>query len=425
MNACAKTTIPLLCGILLANCHEVAGLSEHELSHDGGESLDAGGGGAANDWHVPTEQCNFRDDDYDGMTDEGFDWELGPWVTALAASDLARLEAVRLGDGRVAFAVSQEGGDSVSSIHAGTVDATASSPTTLEDVVTVEGIADWHIAFDAIHARVGLGYVRRPTGEADCASGCVAEMMELGTAPELTTSEAQALGPFKEHNVTRLLALAWTTAGYATFTVDEDGYGWVEWIDHLAYHFPNSWEGRLEGFRPDVATMAVGPAVAWAAEGLADTGVRKAFTGVVSLGGYRQHVEAQPLVAGTEDFAVGAGTAHVWIGARAAAALTVNEAVELRCSADPSDTLPIAAPSDQESAHSAVPVHTELLLVSTTRHSEARLRRVNVAEGSTAPFATFDATRAHALVTGGFSPIVLRVTDDGTEVQAAVVRCVE
>jgi hypothetical protein len=83
-----------------------------------------GGSGGAGGSEPPPEVCNFRDDDGDGLVDEGFDWEAGSWMTVFHLEptspepvmqeidrNIVYPEAIRLSDGRVAIAAIEGRGD--------------------------------------------------------------------------------------------------------------------------------------------------------------------------------------------------------------------------------------------------------------------------------------------------------------------------
>jgi len=61
----------------------------------------------ANDaWHLPDERCNFRDDDYDGRTDEGHNWVLGSWTAVYTGTGLRTIRAARMPNGSVGYVLS-------------------------------------------------------------------------------------------------------------------------------------------------------------------------------------------------------------------------------------------------------------------------------------------------------------------------------
>ncbi|MFW5739501.1 MAG: hypothetical protein ACOC1F_03960, partial [Myxococcota bacterium] len=225
--------------------------------------------------------------------------------------------------------------------------------------------------------------------------------------------------------VHQLFDLDWTTAGYVTMTKDEDGYAWIEWIDQLHFTFPNTGHGKIPGIRPEAARLATASAVAWAAHGPTDSGPTEVWRGLVSLGGYRVIVDGFPVKAEdtTAPLELTVGRAGGWVPAGFFVGVT-SQSHELLLASMHNTVASLADTSTAETFHSLVPVGTSLLMTSTSG-PHVSLRRVEDASHvvPSDPIQAFTDTLDHVVVAEGHPPLVLRVTDDRTRVEAAVVLC--
>jgi len=415
----ALLTASVIGGVPALGCDHVAGLEEHEiLPTDAAPPDDV--------WHMPAERCNFRDDDYDGLTDEGYGWVLGDWTTVYSDTDLDTIRAARMPNGRVAYAVSKDDGQGAHSLFAGMVNIEGGIACDGRVVATSRILYGWDVAVDPLAGEIGLAYVRAMSGHEDCDGGCLFEMLSFDGDLEPTRAKP-ALTSYPRHRVHQLFDLDWTTAGYVTMTKDQDGYAWIEWIDQMYFTFPNNAYGKLAGIRPERGRIRAGPGVAWAAEGTTDTDRKEVWVGIVSSGGYRTAVEGRRVEVDVEagPLSLATGQPVAWLPAGALLGATSTGA-DLVLSTLQTGATGLAGVSTDEQAHSVVAVGTSLLLTSgtATRVSLRRVEDVSRVE-ALGPFEAFDGTRDHALVVGGHLPMVLRVTGARTRVEAAVLVCEE
>jgi hypothetical protein len=380
-------------------------------------------------WQVPAEQCNFRDDDFNGLTDEGFSWALSDWSPIASGYDWQELRAVRMPDGAVGFGVSRQNGPSSTDLWVGLLDADGSVISAPREVAVEQVLHGWDVAVNPVLAELAIAYVRQPPTEENCEKGCIFEMLRFDRALSPKT-EAPEKTNFPRHRVRRLFDLDWNTAGYVSLTLDKDGYAWVEWIDHLHFVFPNGGYGKIPGMRPDLARMSVGPATAWTAMGLTDADRYEVWSGVFSPGGYQRIVEGHPMASSSSALALGKGNSVAW-GPNGAMVLMAegggDSAGTLLLGAVATGETRVAGQASNPVAHSLTAVGSSLIASSSAGASTTLLWRWEdpPGDGSSTPFATLEGTLDHVVVAGGYPPLVLRVTADGKNLQVARVHCVE
>ncbi len=414
--------------IALAACSRVIGEGDYQPFPDaGGDTLP--------DREIgPPEVCDFRDDDLDGLVDQGFAWSVGAWhdVATLDRADAVR--AARLPDGSVTLAVrgASGGGEGVSVAVVDAHGKPLHGPTFVKTSGKVSGFgiaARWD-------GTVGVAtFVDDGNG---CPDGCPITLSQFDGALHSVASGAVAFDKqpgalaFVPHG---LLDLSATSAGFVVLAVDENARARVGWVAQTNGHFPNAWNGVISGLDPVTGSLAPGPALAWAALGPTEGGPVQVLFGCSTAGGYHELTPpslvvgepgAQPPVVATDASGV------AWLGAnpvviatfRPTAARTQPSLYKMS-GADGTVVTSSSVGAEGREAHSVVSVGDNVV-ATTTGHNDFDVHRFGPSlakvDDPDHPIVVEDAS-AHAIAGGDGAPVLIRIATDGRSVSAAALAC--
>ena len=429
--AVAALGCAMICGV---SCHIVADLEDHQPNPS---RVDAGATDAtaeARDGEAGSSAeavCNHADDDGDGLVDEGLVWQATGWRTLLHETGVSEVAGVRLVDDLFAFAALATRFDGASTVRLGLVDEVGSPRG--ESVMGLDWlrIHGWGVAFDAAHQEVFLAFVEASHRELHVVRFAVDETRLRGTHTDVVP-----LG----YPVSKLFDVGWTEHGPVVLVRGTDGYARAEWTDRLDQ--TEGWNRKLASIKPDAAKLSVGPAVAWVASGMLDTGQYGVMGGMIALDGAEEVCSARQVVSaggGVWPEILATGTPAMWQDDRlwftTTDSVKVAETWNVRISALDSATVACAlAPTGTfTDASSNVPVYGHSLawafgnaVATSAAKNQVRIHRLGPRFESVTPRKqplVVDDALAHALVGGSGSPLLFRVRASTGDLDVTQVGC--
>ena len=423
---------------VLPACAQIAGVGDRaRLSDDAGADAagaDAAGADAASDASSEpndepvVEVCNFKSENYEGLTDHGFDWTLGTWQSGPAVTNAGDVKAVALAGGRVAVAVLDQDAaraqvfvvDSTGALVAGPTDITACAP--------FSGFGIAAAGFDAGEIGVAVG-----SSDPQCSPNCVS--LTRYDAGSLSVLETRALDPSaagQTYKVQDIYDLGWSTAGYVALVLDGDGEPRIIMADHMGDKFGSpQWTGVFSVGGPDVGALAIGPEIGWAMSGSLG-GMPQAAIGITSMGAYYQTLPPQsPDVPSRNPRIARDGKAVAWLGrdlvyTRSYNAYAVQEGELSRIDATGKVVATTIAGSGLgTAAHSVVVVDGSPVVtyfepggIGIARFSPD-VTRVDTPSGDI----HIADTNLHSIVAYSGGVTLVRVSPDGSHIEAAPLQC--
>jgi hypothetical protein len=274
------------------------------------------------DGGATTEQCNFRDDDGDGAVDEGFDWKASEWSTVLTVANpkhnISYLEAISLGDGRVAVAgIDGQGAGPGDPDKAFVVTVSAGG-------ALVDGPTE--ITIDTSGGNYA-NLISGPTGEIaaafggtdytpDCAKSCPVYVVRLDAA-SLNVLDAPGSGPAPlslPFTASGVVDLAWAPTGYVLLTV-ENGTGQLHlsWLDSTGTAVTRD-EPVGEGATASGAVAAGPGGLGWLRSTLNGTSFNSVIMGVHTLDGLGVVLADTEIAAGVSTGLQSLSRSLLWLG---------------------------------------------------------------------------------------------------------------
>lgn len=408
----------------LAESAADSGAEAATLAGDAG--IDAADGSADATWGR-TESCNLLDDDYDGVVDEGFDWSIGEWQKLATLSGGRSVKTARLSDGTVMVLMEEQTAPGLTRLSLARVDSdgTPSLEVPLE-VAPARKISGYGIArtFDD---EVGVAYVE--ADDEQCAQGCPLRLSRYRDGAlvqsEVVTIEVPGDGAV---TVSSLFDLGTTTAGYVFLLADEKGQARINWRDQRFVGNP-FWKGYLTGIRPNAGSLSSSGMLAWELGGKNDSDQQTLMFGVTTPGGYRQTLmpkEPVPVGGGAYITVHPGGRAIAWLGTDIVVGYTNHVLGEASPHLGWSDGSGVQKGSVKVASsgefHSIAGFRGGLLgssidkgLVSLQR-LDSQLKKVGQAT-------SFDDAAAHAFVSDGGDPMIVRISEDGSAAWVAAPGC--
>ena len=380
---------------------------------------------------LPETECNLADNDGDGLVDDGLAWRAGGWHVLLDQPGTSEVEALRLDDGTVAFAaLAKRALSGTAAVWIGTVDSSGHAAATVTRALDWTRIDGWGIAFDREGEQLLLGYVVQPTGELHIDRYEVADEVTQVDGTRLVSLPYPAI---------RLFDFGCTSHGPVVLVGHEDGYARAEWVDRLGE--ADDWNHKLVKIRPDVAKLAIGDSVGWAAGGYADTHQAAVMAGVLALDGSSEVVTARnihPAGGGSYLTMQGAGTAATWLGPRMWLTYTDDTKANRMWSVRVARFDPASPPSarvdianttgslaDPAYGHSVAEAQGNILATSVTS-DRIMVHRLgpNLEHVVPTDMATIiDDSHEHAIVGGSEAPLLFRVRSSTRELDVGALEC--